>query len=56
MITKIASILAAALILGSVSSASAAVTHRSARHVRHYHSHPVTILLYPQVNDVFANF
>ena len=75
MITEIASILAAALILGSISSASAAVihkpvrhyrshpvtssatvTHRPVRHVRHYHSHPVTILLYPQVNDVFANF
>jgi hypothetical protein len=53
MITKMASILAAALILGSVSIASAAVIHRP---VRHYYSHPVTILLYPQVNDVFANF
>ena len=56
MITKIASIVAAALILGFVSSASATVTHRPMRHVRHYHSHPVTILLYPQVNAVFANF
>jgi hypothetical protein len=53
MVTKIASILAAALILGSVSIASAATIHKP---VTHYHNHPVTNLFYRQANDVFANF
>jgi hypothetical protein len=53
MITKMASVLAAALILGSVSIASAAAIHKP---VRHYRSHPVTILFYEQAKDVFANF
>ena len=53
VITKVASILAANLILGSVSIASAAAIHKP---VRHYRSHPVTILFYEQAKDVFANF
>jgi hypothetical protein len=53
VITKIASILAANLILGSVSIASAAAIHKP---VRHYHNHRVTIPFYRQANDVFANF
>ena len=53
VITKIASILAANLILGSVSIASAAAIHKPARH---YHNHRVTIPFYRQANDVFANF
>jgi hypothetical protein len=52
MITKISSILAAVLILGSVSVASAATTHRLVK----YHNHPVTAIFYPEVRDVFANF
>jgi hypothetical protein len=53
MVTKIASILAAALILGSVSIASAAAIHKP---VTHYRNHPATILSYRQATDVFANF
>ena len=53
MVTKIASILVVALILGSVSFASAAAIHKP---VKHYHNHPVTTLFYRQTNDVFANF
>ena len=55
MVTKIASILAAALILGSVSIASAAAIHKPMTHT-HYRNHPVTILSYRQAIDVFANF
>jgi hypothetical protein len=42
MITKISSILAAALILGSASIASAATMHKP---VRHYHQYPAIMLL-----------
>jgi hypothetical protein len=52
MITKVASILAAVLILGSASVASAATTHRVVKH----HNYPVTAIFYPEVRDVFANF
>ena len=53
MITKISSILAAALILGSASIASAAAVHRP---VRHHHTPAVTVLFYPQAQGVFKNF
>jgi hypothetical protein len=53
MITKIASILAAGVILGSVSIASATAIHKP---VTHYRNHPATILSYRQATDVFANF
>ena len=52
MITKVASILAAVLILGSASVASAATIHRVVKH----HNYPVTAIFYPEVRDVFANF
>jgi hypothetical protein len=44
MLTRILSILAAALILSTVSMASAATVHRQVRHY-HYHHHPVIMLL-----------
>ena len=53
VITKMASILAANLILGSVSIASAAAIHKP---VRRYHNHRVIVPFYRQANDVFANF
>jgi hypothetical protein len=53
MFTKISSILAAALILGSASIASAATIHKP---VRHHHNPAVTTLFYPQAQDVFRNF
>ena len=52
MITKISSILAAALILGSASIASAATILKPVRR----HHNPATILFYPQAQDVFRNF
>ena len=42
MFTRISSILAAGLILGSASIASAATVHKPARH---YHHHPAIMLL-----------
>jgi hypothetical protein len=51
MITKVSSILAVVLILGSASVASAATPHRVGKH----HNYPVTAI-YPEVRDVFTNF
>jgi hypothetical protein len=46
MLTRILSILGAALILSTVSVASAATVHRQVRHYHyHYHHQPVIMLL-----------